>query len=47
MRMGKIEWKPSDEQMAALKEVIDAGHYTSYPFSLETLYNDLKKLKEE
>lgn len=38
-------WKPSEEQMKSLQEVIDAGHYTSYPNSLETLYEELKKLK--
>ena len=40
-------WKPSDEQIKSLEEVIDAGHYTSYPFALETLYNNLKKLREK
>ena len=40
-------FKPSDEQIKSLEEVIDAGHYTSYPFALETLYNDLKKLREK
>lgn len=40
-------WKPSDEQLKSLKEVIDTGHYTSYPNALETLYEQIKKLKDE
>ena len=40
-------WKPSDEQLKSLQEVIDEGHFTSYPNSLETLYEQLKKLIEE
>lgn len=38
-------WKPSDEQLKSLQEVIDMGHFTSYPNALETLYEQLKKLK--
>lgn len=38
-------WKPSEEQLKSLQEVIDVGHFTSYPNSLETLYEQLKKLK--
>ena len=37
-------WKPSDEQLKSLKEVIDTGHFTSYPNALETLYEQLKQL---
>lgn len=47
-------WKPSDEQMKALKEAIDysaahgSPHWNDFIFNvLRTLYNDLKKLKEE
>lgn len=43
----KANWKPSDEQMKTLQEVIDVGYFTSYPNSLETLYEQLKKLKGE
>lgn len=43
----RYTWKPSDEQLKSLKEVIDVGHFTSYPNSLETLYEQLKKLKGE
>lgn len=39
-------WKPSEEQLKSLKEVIDVGHFTSYPNALETLYEQLKKLRE-
>ena len=38
------QWKPSEEQLKSLKEVIDVGHFTSYPNALETLYEQLKKL---
>lgn len=38
------QWKPSEEQLKSLQEVIDAGHFTSYPNALETLYEQLKKL---
>jgi hypothetical protein len=41
----RYTWKPSDEQLKALKEIIDVGHFTSYPNALETLYEQLKKLK--
>ena len=37
-------WKPSEEQFKSLKEVIDVGHFTSYPNALETLYEQLKQL---
>lgn len=37
----KQTWKPSKEQMSALKQCID------YRVNLRTLYNDLKKLMEE
>ena len=43
----KSQWKPSEEQLKSLQEVIDAGHYTSYPYALETLYEQIKKLKKE
>jgi hypothetical protein len=39
------QWKPSEEQLKSLKSVIDVGYFTSYPNSLETLYEQLKKLK--
>lgn len=41
----KYTWKPSDEQMSALDDVIDV--YNGYPEfdSLVSLKNDLKKLK--
>lgn len=40
-------WKPSDEQMEALDDVID--EYDGYPEfdSLVSLKNDLKKLREK
>ena len=41
------QWKPSEEQLKSLKEVIDVGHFTSYPNALEILYEQLKKLREE
>lgn len=40
----KYTWKPSEEQLKSLQKVIDAGYYTSYPNSLETLYEQLKQL---
>lgn len=40
-------WKPSEEQLKSLQEVIDTGHFTSYPNALETLYEQLKKLRDE
>jgi hypothetical protein len=43
----KSQWKPSEEQLKSLKEVIDVGHFTSYPNALEILYEQLKKLREE
>jgi hypothetical protein len=43
----RYTWKPSEEQLKSLKEVIDAGHFTSYPNALETLYEQLKKLMED
>ena len=41
----RTTWKPSDEQLKSLQGVIDVGYFTSYPNSLETLYEQLKKLK--
>lgn len=41
------QWKPTEEQLKSLKSVIDVGYFTSYPNSLETLYEQLKKLKGE
>jgi spermidine/putrescine-binding protein len=41
------QWRPSEEQLKSLKEVIDVGHFTSYPNALEILYEQLKKLREE
>ena len=43
----RYTWKPSDEQLKSLKEVINVGYFTSYPNSIETLYEQLKKLREE
>ena len=43
----QLQWKPSDEQLKSLKEVIEVGHFTSYPNALEILYEQLKKLREE
>jgi len=47
-------WKPSDEQMEALEQFILEykdidDNNRAYPIShiIESLYNDLKKLKEE
>ena len=41
-------WKPSEEQMEALKEDIDfAPDYYKLRCTLVSLYNDLKKLKED
>ena len=44
MRMGKIEWKPSDEQMENLSRAFNGGTYRAS--LLMELYQDLKKLKE-
>jgi len=41
----RYTWEPSEEQLKSLKSVIDVGYFTSYPNSLETLYEQLKKLK--
>jgi hypothetical protein len=41
------QWKPSEEQLKSLKEVIDVGHFTSYPNALEILYEQLKKLRAD
>jgi len=38
------QWKPTEEQLKSLKGVIDVGYFTSYPNSLETLYEQLKNL---
>jgi len=40
----KQRWKPTEEQLKSVKEVIDQGHFTSYPNALETLYEQLKQL---
>lgn len=40
----RITWKPTEEQLKSLQEVIDVGHFTSYPNVLETLYEQLEKL---
>lgn len=40
----QTQWKPSEEQIKSLEEVIDEGHFTSYPNALETLYEQLKQL---
>lgn len=40
----RYTWKPSEEQLKSLQEVIDVGHFTSYPNALETLYEQLKQL---
>ena len=48
--MGKIEWKPSDEQMKALEESImflGTSWVSTRQFALESLYQELKKLMEE
>jgi len=39
--MLQSQWKPSEEQMGALKQCMD------YQVNLRTLYNDLKKLRDE
>ena len=47
------KWKPSEEQMQILRAVIDFAtgkqsvFYTCHQPLLESLYNDLKKLKED
>ena len=41
----RYTWKPSEEQLKSLQEVIDVGHFTSYPNALETLYEQLKQLR--
>jgi hypothetical protein len=40
----KKQWRPSDEQLKSLQEVIDTGYFTSYPNALETLYEQIKQL---
>lgn len=49
MRMGKIEWKPSDEQMEALDDAIAICSERDYETEcrLDNLRQDLKKLREE
>jgi hypothetical protein len=47
MQMGKIKWKPSDEQIKALNDINLTGgiSYARQGQKLINLYNDLKKLK--
>lgn len=47
MRMGKIEWKPSDDQMDALDDAIAICSERDYETEcrLDNLRKDLKKLK--
>ena len=40
-------WKPSDEQMAGLAHAINLDVYDAKRYHLESLYNDLNKLKDE
>ena len=49
MRMGKIEWKPSDEQIKALDDAIAICSERDYETEcrLDNLRQDLKKLREE
>lgn len=43
----RYAWRPTDEQMEALSEAVETfAGYNDYP-AIESLYNDLKKLKEE
>lgn len=46
----KHTWKPSDEQMEALKDAVGlykSTHFDSQHYKIESLYNKLKKLMEE
>jgi hypothetical protein len=46
----RYTWKPSDEQMAALKKTIRASNFgvdIERRAELECLFNDLEKLREE
>ena len=46
----RYTWKPTDEQMETLKEVVrlyKSTHFDSGQYKIETLYEDLKKLKEK
>lgn len=46
----RYTWKPSDEQMGFLKKCIEAYNEVTFPTEvrvLGSLYNDLKKLREE
>lgn len=46
----KCAWKPTDEQMEVLKEAVrlyKSTHFDSQHFKIESLYEDLKKLKGE
>jgi len=47
MQMGKIKWKPSDEQMKQLGWIVNQNKDNIIGKELMTLYNDLKKLREE
>ena len=47
MQMGKIKWKPSDEQMQELHNVFNDTSAGWEDSVIESLYNDLKKLREE
>ena len=46
MRMGKIEWKPSDEQVNNLEYISTHPSHIDYQNIeiIRSLYNDLKKL---
>jgi hypothetical protein len=39
------EWKPSDEQIKAIKWIIDRDNPENWSITLKNLYQDLKKLK--
>ena len=44
----RLKWRPSEEQMIALDESADiVGMFTQRGFRLISLYNDLKKLKQQ
>lgn len=46
----RYTWKPSDEQMEALKDAVrlyKSTHFDSQHYKIETLYEGLKKLKGE
>ena len=46
----RLQWKPSDEQMKALEESImflGTSWVSTRQFALESLYQELKKLREE